>query len=270
MQRKEQECLDFVLRHYRKGRLDTRQAYRNFLSRYALREPSRRPWYAYAARVAAVVAVVLLIGGVYLRLHPVEKWVTLTADGYVKEVVLPDSSRIFLAPASCVRYEARSFGRKREVEMRGKVFFEVRRDPESPFSVRNGIASVRVLGTKFQVAESGALTTVWVQSGKVAFSALGGTDSLILTKGMSAVLEAGSDKPDRIGRTPPNPVAWQTGYFVYDDTPLETVLKELSGYYGVKLAASSGDTRLTGRFSTESLDEIIEIIESTLDIKIEK
>ena len=138
------------------------------------------------------------------------------------------------------------------------------------FSVKNDRAIVKVLGTKFQLAHTDSVTSVWVQSGKVSFSCSEGRESLVLTQGMSAILASHSLIPERIEQKMPNITAWQSGYFVYDDTPLETVLRELSHYYGVKLSATEKSKSLTGRFPTDNLDEIIEIIESTLGIKIEK
>ena len=68
----------------------------------------------------------------------------------------------------------------------------------------------------------------------------------------------------------PNPAAWATGYFRYEATPLAVVLEERSAYYGVSLSAPADGKSLTGEFSTESLDDILELIEQALEVKIEK
>ena len=68
----------------------------------------------------------------------------------------------------------------------------------------------------------------------------------------------------------PNPSAWATGVFRYDATPLDDVLKDLSAYYGVPLQVKGDSTgkSLTGEFSTDSLDEILELIGLALEIEL--
>ena len=60
------------------------------------------------------------------------------------------------------------------------------------------------------------------------------------------------------------------GSFIFDNTPLPKVLEELSKFYKVKLVANKTDKRLTANFKDKNLDEIIEIIEKVLNVKIEK
>lgn len=44
----------------------------------------------------------------------------------------------------------------------------------------------------------------------------------------------------------------------------------MNWYYNVRLTADNTDKRLTANFNSRSLDEIIEIIEKVLKVKIEK
>lgn len=270
MKLKEDEHLDFVLRHYQKGKLDTQKAFRAFRNKYATNISIRPYRYKYAITAAVILIISLFTGSLYKWVQPSADWVTLSSDNQVKEIRLPDSTIVTLAPASSIRYEANTFPGKRDVEMQGKAFFQVKQNPQFPFSVKNDRAVVKVLGTKFQLAHTDSVTSVWVQSGKVSFSCLEGQESLVLTQGMGAILTPNTLTPKRIEQEMPNITAWQSGYFVYDNTPLEIVLRELSHYYGVKLSTAEKSKSLTGRFPTDNLEEIIEIIESTLGIKIEK
>lgn len=270
MKLKEDEHLDFVLRHYQKGKLDTQKAFRAFRNKYATKISIRPYRYKYAIAAAVILIISLFTGSLYKWGQPSADWVTLSSGNQVKEIRLPDSTIITLAPASSIRYEANTFPEKRNVEMQGKAFFQVKQNPQFPFSVKNDRAVVKVLGTKFQLAHTDSVTSVWVQSGKVSFSCLEGQESLVLTQGMGAILTPNTLTPKRIEQEMPNITAWQSGYFVYDNTPLEIVLRELSHYYGIKLSTAEKSKSLTGRFPTDNLEEIIEIIESTLGIKIEK
>ena len=87
---------------------------------------------------------------------------------------------------------------------------------------------------------------------------------------MSGTLKHGNEMPELTNAAFPNPSAWATGKFVYKDTPIDAVMKELSIYYGVNLYASEHFKTITAEFRTDSLDEIISLIEKTLDITITK
>ena len=56
--------------------------------------------------------------------------------------------------------------------------------------------------------------------------------------------------------------------FVFENTPVEDVLKEIGDYYGCTLSAAPTRRRLTATFPDDDLDTIVSVIESVLDIKI--
>ena len=58
----------------------------------------------------------------------------------------------------------------------------------------------------------------------------------------------------------------------YDNAPICDVLSELSTHYGRTLvlqSASASDRRISGEIEATSLEEVVEILEATLDIEIE-
>ena len=62
-------------------------------------------------------------------------------------------------------------------------------------------------------------------------------------------------------------------HFHFDNTPLESVLRDLSEYYSVQLYCNNTSKRLSGDFhadpSSTNLQEIIHVIEQTLDVTIQ-
>ena len=56
--------------------------------------------------------------------------------------------------------------------------------------------------------------------------------------------------------------------FHFDDTPLPEVLAEIGRFYGVELQTSDTTRHLTGDFTGEQLDDIVESIEEVLDVNI--
>ena len=267
--------LDFVLKHYRKGALDTRRAIRRFnaatSSRAGRRNPAQSPsgqdadrrkrrtlWLSVISSAAAVAAGVI----VYLNTGS-RAWTENATAGAVQVCILPDSTSVTLAPGSSVCYrKGRAFLRHRKVKLEGMASFRVTKDTAHPFVVSSENAYVKVLGTEFQVEEipgSGntTCTEVSVRSGKVFFSRTPESKGLVLVRDMSASLGPGETIPVLTNHA---------------DTPLDVVLDELSGYYGVTLTLEKGkpDRHLTGSFDAGDLDETIFLIEDALDVEISK
>lgn len=273
MKTNEDRMIDFVAKSYEENRFDPKKALarsQNGSLRRSLSLSKRTVMFKRIAGVAAAAAV-----GIFLYLSWLTSWTGYAAYDIAQTFTLPDSSSVTLAPGSTLRLQKHKD--KRLVQMTGKVYFNVRHDDRAPFRVDAGSGFVKVLGTRFQV-DSRDPISVSVVSGKVLFSAIrSGEEALILTKGQSAVLDPAASKPVEITPKHPNPAAWATGEFIYDNTPLPEVLSELSEYYDVTLVAfdaghSSGESRsLSGEFSTSSLPEILNLINSALgtDIQIE-
>lgn len=55
----------------------------------------------------------------------------------------------------------------------------------------------------------------------------------------------------------------------YDNEPIGNVLKELSAYYGKQISTSDSTRRISGEIEAASMEEIVEILEVTLNISIE-
>lgn len=90
-----------------------------------------------------------------------------------KLVNLPDGSSVLLKRASSIRFPREFAAGKREVELSGEAFFEVKKNPEHPFFVYAGEMVTRVVGTSFTIRayESDATAKVRVKTGKVSVSA---------------------------------------------------------------------------------------------------
>lgn len=274
MESQETRCWDFVIRMYRFGKLDTRAAYHRLVVEGRL--PKYRVVFSpyYIGGMAA--AVCLLLAGIGLCLQHLlfqsQQTITLVAGDRPEEYTLPDGSQVTLAPHAVLSFLDGRLEKEedRQVDLRGKAFFEVVHRTSSSFVVHCLVAEVQVVGTQFEVKSTKESTQVWVESGQVRFTDIESREGVLLDKGMQAVWKKGADSPSVAYRREGNRLAWKKGYFEYDNTPLDVVLKELSSYYHVRLSAESTEKRLTGRFSTRSLVEIIGLIEGSLEVHIVK
>jgi len=102
--------------------------------------------------------------------HHEETWkVVCTAYGQEATVALPDGSAVRLAPGSRLSYPEHFKAGERQVQLTGAAFFDVRKNPQQPFTVQTGKLFTKVLGTSFEVvAYPGELqSTVTLITGKV-------------------------------------------------------------------------------------------------------
>lgn len=248
------DTLQFVLTHFQPGRFNARNAWKRFSKNHG--KTVRWPFWAASAAAAAILAAFLFFGWR-------NSWTEYHSYDLAQTFVLRDGSAITLSPGSELRLQPHRDGRS--VQMKGQVLFSVAKNPGRPFSVRTEDAFVQVLGTVFVVQTQPEGTRADVLEGRVRFAASSEEEGLVLRKGESALIRDG--QPQRSLQTP-NPAAWAVGKFVYDETPLESVLEELSAFFGVRLQASQTDSLLSAEFSTESLEEIVEMIQLALNVEI--
>lgn len=103
--------------------------------------------------IAATLLVCVFSLGIYL--YPSYKGAQLekiySSAGHSKMITLPDSTKIYLKPNSTIFYEANNFVRNRKIHLFGEAYVEVIKDAKHPFSVVCDNATIKVLGTKFNI-----------------------------------------------------------------------------------------------------------------------
>lgn len=268
----------FVYHFYQPHRLDTQQALRKFhqriglatagadISRHQLKtEGSRLKAQVQRLRWVAVAASLLVLVAAGAWWWTSWRTTELVANNASTVYTLDDGTRVTLAPHATLVYCGNDC---RRVTMTGKAYFEVKHDAAHPFLIDGERSHVQVLGTKFQVDESGRGSSVYVVSGKVLFTAPGSSSGVFLTQGQQAVLGQGSKRPV-VQQPRPEQVVWATHEFHFDDTPLPEVLRQLSAVYGHAFTASATNKRLTGDFDATDEQQVISIIEQTLGVDID-
>jgi ferric-dicitrate binding protein FerR (iron transport regulator) len=164
------------------------------------------------------------------------KTIVATTDNQKNlQVTLPDGSNIFLNRNTRLSYRE-NFGRHgRNVALSGEAFFEITHDEKNPFTVDAGKASVKVLGTSFNIITSNPdlAVEVFVKTGKVTVSDKGSENELVLDQGYLGIMNSGSSQKSI--NNDPNYLAWNTGRLVYDGQTLDVVFRDLKKVYNMDL-----------------------------------
>jgi transmembrane sensor len=148
-----------------------------------------RKSYPYLLKIAAAVILFIVASGVIYLAVLRDKEIIRETTSQVEKIVLPDGSEVWLNQNSRITY-SNSFGEDRNLYLKGEAFFDVKPDPEKPFTITTEGAQVKVLGTSFNVRAypDEAHTEVFVATGKVSLSATSTTQSIVLTPGSNGIL----------------------------------------------------------------------------------
>jgi len=230
----------------------------------------------YTKLIAAVLIISAGLWMAYFLLH--EKLATkmfveiATLQGEKKEVVLPDSSHVWLNSGSKLKYASQFVKKERKVYLEGEAYFEVFKDPSKPFVIEAGNSVTRVLGTAFNLcARKGeSYVVVTVTEGKVAFGSKEAATPVHLKPGDKGILNTGTHQTEKVVNEDPNFLAWKTGKLIFRNTPLSQVALKLTDFYGRSIRvenAGKADIPFTSTFDHQSLRDVITIIELSLQVK---
>ena len=104
-------------------------------------------------KYAAIIVVALLMGGGagywFYNQTEHQMLVAVANEGIVKEVVLPDGTKVWLNNADTLKYPREFSEKERNVYLDGEAYFEVTKNRHKPFTVESDAMRVRVLGTTF-------------------------------------------------------------------------------------------------------------------------
>jgi ferric-dicitrate binding protein FerR (iron transport regulator) len=232
------------------------------------------PLYKKLRQIAAIAAI-LIIGSFAAYYFVKENQITeiiaeqTSVTENTKVILLSDGSKVWLSRNASLTYP-KKFGKlERVVELTGKAFFEISKNPKKPFIVNTHNSSIQVLGTSFNVNSNNEKTEVTVTTGTVKVINADKSNNVIITRGFSASVSG--IEVNKYQTKNPNYMSWKTGEFVFNNVEIERVIEDLNTYYQEQLRIEGGtgnDCLLTVSFNKTKLQEVIDIIELTCDIKI--
>jgi transmembrane sensor len=193
--------------------------------------------------VAALLGIAMI--GTVLTVA-IQKWSDVdrfqTVVGEERALVLADGSRVTLNTDSAIEVTMR--GSRRFVRLlKGEARFDVAHDPARSFVVQASDATLRALGTDFNVRLRPDLTELTVISGRVAVRD-GDTPPRTVDAGTAAAIREGAVALTHLeGAQIARRVAWQNGVIDFRGQALGEVVYELNRYRKAPLVI--GDPQLT-------------------------
>lgn len=226
--------------------------------------PRKKPVWSYVAAAAVLIAATF---------YWFQMGYTEVRSGFneQKEVVFVDGSSAKLNYSSSISYQSNFTESERLVELNGEAFFSVVKDGR-PFKVKTKESTITVLGTSFNIKNRDDVTNVYVNSGTVKVQNTD-TSFVILTKGMSSVVEK-DKKPKLLQRFSSEvQLGWVNKKLVFDNHRIDEILKELHYAYGVhiKIDNTLKGERVSAIFNLNTpIEKVIESVSLLIGAKLYK
>ena len=231
----------------------------------------KRSWGRIVMRAVAVV-IVAVATMYYWREHMQSTESILYQTVYVPfgqraELLLPDSTRVWLNANTTLTYPTHFATKKREVYIDGEGYFQVTRDEQLPFIVKTNKYDIRVLGTEFNIFAystdslwkvallHGKVELLYPHNNKVVAQMKPGTQISLVNNKMYQSTIVNSDD-----------YRWREGLICFDNITIAESLKNLKLYFEVDIEIRNKSSMLqrhyTGKFRVnDGVEHILKVLQ---------
>jgi hypothetical protein len=188
---------------------------------------------------------------------------------------LPDGSKVWLNSNSILKCPQQFDKDKRSLELTGEGYFVVESNEQWPMYIKTISGyTVKVTGTEFNLSsyENDKAMKLTMVSGRVKLINELSKKEIDVNK-LEEVTITNNNQISVKGRNKANQIlntGWKDGLLLFDNTPMEEVLRKMERWYGVKIIVKDStilNNRFTGEFESESLVQVLEFMKITSGIK---
>ena len=227
-------------------------------------------------RYAAILAVALLMGGgagYWFYNRPEHQMLVAVAnEGIVKEVVLPDGTKVWLNNAAMLKYPREFSEKERNVYLDGEAYFEVTKNRHKPFTVESDAMRVRVLGTTFNFKSSKACKSAEATliEGEIEVKGNNEEGMIILAPGQKAELNRESKRLTVKQVDARMDAVWHNNLIPFEKADIYSIAKTLERFYNVKIILSP-DITINNTYSgvlkrKDSINSVLKSLKNSIPI----
>ncbi|GET25601.1 FecR family protein [Prolixibacter sp. NT017] len=234
----------------------------------------KKLWHLYSRVAAILLLPVLLFTLYYFSSNNIilnGAWVEVHSPlGARTQFSLPDGTIGWLNGGSVIKYPVR-FGAKRNVTLSGEAYFDVARNPNSPFVIDANKIKVKVLGTAFDVIsyKNDSIAEVIVARGKVEVTAKDHKLKEILLPSDRLALNTVSNTYIKSTVNVLDYISWKSGKLIFMNDRFDEVIRKLSRFYNVDFEVNDNVNKnqlFRAVLENENLDEILRYMKLTMGI----
>lgn len=232
--------------------------------------------------VAAILILPLLLSTTLLYLAsrtknelPVEQVEIDTAYGLVSKITLSDGSTVWLNSGSRLSYPREFKGDKREVRLNGEAYFKVSADPEHRFVVMTpDEVAISAYGTEFNVKAYSDDPTIeaTLAEGHIEIQKKQVSLPEKLNPGEYITYDKLSGTTSISKGNLTAKMGWKDGKMVFRRASMKEITTRLSRRFNVDIRLEGDelqDYEYSATFTTESLEDILRLLEKSAPIRCE-
>ena len=195
--------------------------------------------------------------------EPGTQHVVKTPKGGQINMRLPDGTKVWLNADSRVAFLSNLGAQHREVTVSGEVYFEVAKLDGKRFTVKSTSGEIEVLGTKFNVRaypEDESMQTALVE-GSLAMKT--NMDRIVLKPNQVGVASTSQRITVSEHEHIMDVIAWKNGLFLFENTTLADVGRQLGRWYNIQVQLSEGlaNRRITGKIARDvKLSQVMKML----------
>lgn len=245
---------------------DTAAGWEELAAGIRMTAPGKRifPWKA----IAAAVCLLLAGAGSWWWQSTAPVWKVYVARDIEKDsLLLPDGSLVYLKPNTSLQYK-QPFTERTVMMLTGEAYFDVVSDPQRTFTVQAKEATLRVLGTAFNIRMEDQQTEVIVFQGKVSVQQQGAQLVLNSGDGNKGVLDQSAGIITHPQGNYSNQCVWATHDLSFENQEAVVVASTIAAYYGIpeiKIAENLKHKRITLRLHKMPVEQALEILAAVLE-----
>lgn len=190
--------------------------------------------------------------------------------------ILPDGTMVQLHYGTSIKFPKKFDKQNRIVELSGEAFFEVVANAQKPFIVETNGASVKVLGTSFNVSayENQSLVEVIVKTGRVELKQNNKNEQrgLMLAAGEKGSFNKASNNIKKVAQFNNNELSWITREIEFNFSALNDVVSTLEHTYGIRIDVENDvdlNQVITATFNQQKPKYILGVVALTLNLEIQ-
>jgi transmembrane sensor len=197
--------------------------------------------------------------------HDIAYNTLITPQGGEYTLVLSDGTEVMLNADSKLTYPVVFTGKSRQVVLQGEAFFKVAKSQETPFVVLANELIVNVYGTKFNVSaynnENQIQTTLIEGSVGISVTNTPAATDKKIVPGQQFTYYKNNGITETKEVDTGQYIAWTKGMFIFENEPIENILKVLSRWYAFNYEFQDHilkNQRFT--FNLDKYDDIMKIL----------
>ncbi len=228
-------------------------------------------------KYAAMIAVILVIGGgsgywLYQNGNNQHMMVAVANEGIVKEIILPDGTKVWLNNSATLKYPREFSEKARNVYLDGEAYFEVTKNRHKPFTVQSDAMRVRVLGTtfNFKCDKNYQIAEVTLIEGEIEVKGNKEEGQIILAPGQRAELNKNNGRLTVKQVDAKMDAVWHDNLIPFQKADIFTISKALERFYDIKIILSPdmrADKTYSGVLKKKStIESVLKSLQNSISI----